>query len=195
MWQPHRVCLQDQLPLCATVVCLQRPQRLQRQQWWTGLWWVCDNHPWQSWGPVYITAVIWRLNVLSNFMLIRLIWLVRWFQRRLQSLQHGNKIVCSRSEWGAISQHLSLLWNITQWGSGRWWWRGSHHSPSPALCLSLRAPQIYELSGGMDLHLCVCVVALSLRGGRVHTSLFVLSLRSKHTRRGPPVSYRRPSLH
>lgn len=106
-----------------------------------------------------------------------------------------NKIVCSRSEWGAISQHLSLLWNITQWGSGRWWWRGSHHSPSPALCLSLRAPQIYELSGGMDLHLCVCVVALSLRGGRVHTSLFVLSLRSKHTRRGPPVSYRRPSLH
>lgn len=46
--------------------------------------------------------------------------------------------------------------------------------PPPPFCLSLTAPQIYELFCSRVLHMYACVVALSLRGGRVHTSRFVL---------------------
>lgn len=46
----------------------------------------------------------------------------------------------------------------------------------PRHLLSQRVWQIYELSGGMGLRICVymCVVALSLCGAWVHTSLFIL---------------------
>lgn len=57
--------------------------------------------------------------------------------------------------------------------------------------------QIYELSTGMSplvrAYMCVLVLCPCVGAGFTQGSLYLL--RSKHTRRGPPVSYQRPSLH
>lgn len=198
MWQPYRVCLQDELPLRAALVCLQRPQWLQRQQWWTGLWWVlvqfCSGSN---------LKMLFFLN--AHFMpsFKALLPDVSFFTSKVRFFRDfkidSKQEISWRSEWRAISQRLSLLWNITRCDSGRcWcWWRASHHLPSPTFYLSQGARQIYELSTGLSplvrAHMCVLVLCPCVGAGFTQGSLYLL--RSKHTRRGPPVSYQRPSLH
>lgn len=69
-----------------------------------------------------------------------------------------------------------------------------HHSPSPSIYLSLEAPQIYEQPRGMSPHICAyaSVVDLSLRGGRVHISLFVLATIQTHSSAALPSLIRGP---